>query len=204
VGLERERIVVDRTLDAAVVGALVSGDGYLWYADSATDRVYRVNPTTKKVDLFQLRQSADVLVFAEGGLWVLDKTDGKITRVDPKTGQSARSFPISGDPQSMAVGGGYVWVPDASGDEIDRIPEDLQSVATPIPVGQIGGSPRSVAYDDGAILVGFAAGTLSKIDPSNTSSPAVIWTQPGLGNDASSITVDPGGLVWAAGEAIPT
>jgi hypothetical protein len=95
-------------------------------------------------------------------------------------------------------------VPDASGDEIDRIPEDLQSVATPIPVGQIGGSPRSVAYDDGAILVGFAAGTLSKIDPSNTSSPAVIWTQPSLGNDASSITVDPGGLVWAAGEAIPT
>jgi hypothetical protein len=32
----------------------------------------------------------------------------------------------------------------------------------------------------------------------------VIWMSSGLGNDASSITVDRGGKVWAAGVAIAT
>ncbi len=103
----------------------------------------------------------------------------------------------------MSVGGGYVWVTDASGNDIQRIPEDLQSSSTPIAVGQIGGQLRSVAYDDGAIVVGFGGGTVSKIDPANPSSPTVIWTHPGLGNDASSIIVDRG-IVWAAGEATST
>jgi virginiamycin B lyase len=186
------------------VGALVSGGGYLWFADSAASQVYRVDPTTEQHRRFPLRQSADVLVFADGSLWVLDTVEGKITRVNPRSGHSIHSYPVSGDPQGMAVGGGYVWVSDASGNEIHRIPEDLQSASTPIPVEQIGGIPRGIAYDDGAIVVGFAGGSLSKIDPSDPSSPAVIWTSSGLGNDASSITVDPGGKVWAAGVAIST
>jgi streptogramin lyase len=141
-------------------------------------------------------------LFADGNLWVLD-LGGKITRVDPKTGHSVHSYPIWGDLQGMAVGGGYVWVTDATGNDIQRIPEDLQSASTPILVGQIGGQPRAVAYDDGSIVVGFGGGTISKINPSDPTSPAVIWTHPGLGNDASSITVDRD-IVWAAGEAIST
>jgi class 3 adenylate cyclase len=196
-------IVVDKALapGGGAVGALVSGDGYLWFADSSTDRVYRINPRTDEVRSFSLRQSADVLVFADGGLWVLDTLGGKITRVDPETGDSGPSYAISGTLQGMAVGGGYVWVTDASGDDIQRIPKDLQSASTPIQVGQIGASPRAVAYDDGAIVVGFGGGTVSKIDPANPSSPMVIWTHPGLGNDASSITLDRG-IVWAAGAAL--
>ena len=163
--------------------------------------MYRINPRTDEVRSFSLRQSADVLVFADGGLWVLDTLGGKVTRVDPETGDSGPSYAISGTLQGMAVGGGYVWVTDASGDDIQRIPKDLQSASTPIQVGQIGASPRAVAYDDGAIVVGFGGGTVSKIDPANPSSPMVIWTHPGLGNDASSITLDRG-IVWAAGAAL--
>jgi class 3 adenylate cyclase len=196
-------IVVDKALASAAVGALVAGDGYLWFADSTTDQVYRIDPSTSEVKAFPLRQSADVLVFADGSLWVLDTLGGKITRLDPQDGHSVQSYAITGTPQGMAVGGGYVWVTDASGNNIQRIPEDLQSPSTPIPVGQIGGEPRTVAYDDGAIVVGFGGGTISKINPADPTSPAVIWTQARLGNDASSITVDRG-IVWAAGNAVST
>ena len=75
------------------VAALVSGAGFLWLGDSATDKVYRVNPRNSKVKPFALHQSADVLVFAEGSLWALDTLEGKITRVDPSTGRSLPSFP---------------------------------------------------------------------------------------------------------------
>jgi len=62
----------------------------------------------------------------------------------------------------------------------ERDPADLRGsgiAPTRMPVGQVGGRPESVAYDDGAILVGFTGGTLAKINPSNPSSPATIWTQ---------------------------
>jgi len=190
-------VVVDKALAPGAVGALVSGDGHLWFADSSTDRVYRIDPRTDEVRSFSLRQSADVLVFADRRLWVLDTLDGKITRVDPKTGESGPSYAISGTLQGMAVGGGYVWVTDASGDDIQRIPKDLHTASTPIQVGQIGGSPRAVAYDDGAIVVGFTDGTVAKINPADPAAPAVSWTHE-VGNDAESIAIDKG-IVWVAG-----
>jgi hypothetical protein len=201
IGLEGEPekdIVVDKALLPDGVSALVSGAGYLWLGASATDQVYRVDPRTSKVVPFALHQSADVLVFAEGSLWALDTLDGKITRVDPLTGPSLPSLPISGDLRGMAVGGGYVWVTDASGNEVQRIQENLATASTPIAVGQIGGQPNGISYDDGAIVVGYSGGALAKINPSNPSSPEVLWTHSGFGNDASSITID-GGIVWAAG-----
>jgi hypothetical protein len=67
-----------------------------------------------------------------------------------------------------------------------------------MPVGQFGGRPESVAYDDGAILVGFTGGTLAKINPSNQSSPAAIWTH-GVGVEVSSITVDQNTVLVAGG-----
>jgi class 3 adenylate cyclase len=191
-------IVIDKATLPGGVAALVSGAGFLWLGDSATDKVYRVNPRNSKVKPFALHQSADVLVFAEGSLWVLDTLEGKITRVDPSTGRSLPSLSISGDLQGMAVGGGYVWVTDASRNEVQRIPQNLATASTSIAVGQIAGPPKGIAYDDGAIVVGFAGGAVAKINPSNPSSPEVLWTHSGLGNDASSITVGEG-IVWAAG-----
>jgi hypothetical protein len=204
IGLEGEPvqdILVDKALLRGGVSALVSGAGYLWLGDSATIKVYRVDPRTPKVVPFALHQSADVLVFAEGSLWALDTLEGKITRVEPSTGRSLPSLSISGDLHGMAVGGSYVWVTDASRSEVQRIPENLATASTPLAVGQIAGPPKSITYDDGAIMVGFADGAVAKINPSNPSSPEVLWTHSGFGNDASSIIVD-GGIVWVAGGPI--
>jgi len=158
-----EVIVVD--MELAAVGAFVSGAGYLRVASATTDMVYRVDPITEDVKKFPLRQSADVLVFADGSLWVLDTLEGKITRVDPSTGQSDQSATVSGDLHGMAVGDGYVWVTDASANGIERISEDLGSAATPISVGQFAGRPGAIAYDDGAILIGFTGGTPREDQP---------------------------------------
>jgi DNA-binding beta-propeller fold protein YncE len=190
-------VLVDDELEFRAVSALVSGAGYLWMADTASDRIYRVDPETSKVLSISLRQGADMLVFADGGLWVLDRLEAKITRVDPETGRSLRSFTSSGDLQAIAVGGGNVWAVDTSVAEIQRIPEDLRSASTPISIGQIGDAPRSVTYDRGLILVGFTDGTISEINPSDPTSPEVIWTRR-VGNNASSIAVDHG-IVWVGG-----
>jgi streptogramin lyase len=190
-------IPVDAALESNGVAAFVSGAGYLWVGSSVADRIYRVDPRTNIVKQFQLHQSADVLVFADGSLFALDTLDGKITRLDPSNRRSLPSLTVSGNLQGMAVGGGYVWVTDASGNMVERIAEDLLSAPTSVPVGQIGGSPTAVAYDDGAIMVGFKDGTISKINTSDPSSPAVIWSRR-VGNDASSVAVDRG-IVWVAG-----
>jgi hypothetical protein len=47
------------------------------------------------------------------------------------------------------------------------------------------------------ILVGFTDGTISEINPSDPTSPEVIWTRR-VGNNASSIAVDHG-IVWVGG-----
>ena len=141
-----------------------------------------------------------MLVFGDGGLWVLDRTRGKLTRVDPSTGRALPSLAIAGDVQGMAVGGGNVWVTDDSGDAVQRIPEDLGSAPTAISLGQIEGPPSAVAYDEGAIVVGFRSGAVAKINPSNPSSPTVIWTRQ-VGNNASSIAVDRD-VVWVAGGSL--
>jgi class 3 adenylate cyclase len=193
-------IVVDGTLVSGGITALVSGGGYLWVGDSTYGRVYRVDPRTSAVKQIGLRQSADVLAFEDGSLFVLDTLEGKITRVDPSTGHSLPSFTISGDQQGMAVGGGYLWVTDASGTKVERIREDLES-STPIPVGQFGGSPKGIAYAGDAIVVGFTGGTVAKINPSDPASPALIWTRPGLGLNGSSITIDRD-IVWAGGGTV--
>jgi hypothetical protein len=52
-----------------------------------------------------------------------------------------------------------------------------------------------------SLSVGFAEGAVAKINPSNPSSPEVLWTHSGFGNDASSIIVD-GGIIWVAGGPI--
>jgi hypothetical protein len=203
IGLEGEP-VQDILVDKALLpGGVGSGRGrrVSLARDSATNKVYRVDPRTPKVVPFALHQSADVLVFAEGSLWALDTLEGKITRVEPSTGRSLPSLSISGDLHGMAVGGSYVWVTDASRSEVQRIPENLATASTPLAVGQIAGPPKSITYDDGAIMVGFADGAVAKINPSNPSSPEVLWTHSGFGNDASSIIVD-GGIVWVAGGPI--
>jgi hypothetical protein len=190
-------VPLDDALAPAAVAALVSGGGYLWVGDSANDQVYRVDPAARNVDAFRTRQSADVLVFADGSLWVLDTLAGKITRMDPRTGSTVPPIIGSGDLRSMAVGGGFVWVTDASAGVILQIPEDLKSAPTPIPIGQFGGSPNAVAYDDGSIIVGFSGGMIAKINPADPSAPVAIWTQR-VGNNATSVTVEDG-IVWAAG-----
>jgi class 3 adenylate cyclase len=200
IGLEGQRgrdIVVDRSLLPRSVSALVSGGGYLWTADTDLDRVYRIDPRNSKVTLFPLRQGADVMTFAEGSLFILDTNAGKLTRLDPSSGHALHSYLLSGDLRGLSVGGGSVWVIDASGNEIWQVPDDLGSPPTALHLGQTGGSPNAVAYDGGAIVVGFNDGTVMKINPDDPASPSLIWTYHGR-NDASSIAVGDG-IVWVAG-----
>jgi Adenylate and Guanylate cyclase catalytic domain len=196
-GTARRDIVVDPDLEFGGVLALVAGAGYLWMGDSTNNRVYRIDPGNSRVKRFSVGQSVDQLTFGDGALWVLDTLQGKITRVDPATGRSPTPLIVAGDLKSVVVGGGYLWAADATGNAIQRIPEDLRSKPTAVSLSGVATRPRVVAYDDGAIVVGFEDGTVAKIGPANPTTPTVLWVRQ-VGNSVSSITVDRG-IVWAAG-----
>jgi len=198
-GTTSRKITVDRAVAPTAISGLASGGGYLWLADSFDQRVYRVDPTTEHVKLFPLHQGADLMVFADQRLWAVDSSAGKISRLDPGTGH-LKSADVSGDLERIAVGGGYAWVTDTSNDKIQQIPEDLGSAPVPISVGEIGDGPKAIAYDHGALVVGFADGTLAKINPVDASAPALFWRYPTT-SDITSITVDRD-IVWAAGPRI--
>jgi sugar lactone lactonase YvrE len=190
-------IVVDPSLSPGGVTSIVSDGRNLWLGDTASDRLYKVDPQRpESVQRVPLGQGADAMVFADHNLWVMDALEGRLTRVDPRSGRSSRSCSVAGDLRGLSVGGGFVWVADASGDEIWRVPEDC-SQATPIGLGGIGESPNAVAYDAGGLVVGFADGTIAKITVADPSAPVKVWAT-NVGNTAESIAVDHG-VVWAAG-----
>jgi len=157
--------------------------------------VFRVDPTTTDVQKFPLRQSADVLVFGDGSVWVLDTLDGKIARVDPSKGQLGPSFLASGDLHGMAVGGGYLWVTDASTNGIQRISEDLGSPLLGCRLA------RSAVGPNPSHTMMVRSWSASRVGPSRKSTPRTrhLRQQSGHKRLASSITVDRSTVLMAGG-----
>ena len=113
-------------------------------------------------------------------------------RVDPATERVTGRTQLLGDPDSIAAGGGYVWVTDGSGNGLQKIPPGFDASATSIPVGR---QPAAVTYADGAVWVAnHDDGTVSKVDPLTNQ---IVETYP-VGIHPSTIAVD-GDELWVTG-----
>ena len=95
---------------------LVAGAGYLWLADSADGRVYRVDPTTRKISRSRYIR-AQSMVFGDGRLWVLDTLCGKIAGLDPGTGHSLPTTTVPGNLSKV-----WPWEADTCG---SRTPQNV-------------------------------------------------------------------------------
>ncbi len=94
----------------------VAGFGSIWVPAWDDKKVYRVDPSTRRV-----RNTIDVgnmpmgLAIGAGSVWVTNHCDGTLSRIDPATDTVVETIDIGYHPQWLAFGNGYVWV-GVSGD----------------------------------------------------------------------------------------
>jgi hypothetical protein len=108
-----------------------------------------------------------------------------VARIDPETNRIAgRSVRIGAGPQSLAVGGGSLWVANHEAGTVTRIEQASGKFVADIPVPS---EPHRVAYGAGAVWVGNWHGiSISRIDPETNrvvgsptrsgSAPATWWS----------------------------
>ena len=87
-----------------------------------------------------------------------------VTRIDPHTNRPAgRPITTGASPQSLAVGGGSLWVANHDAGTVTRIDQASGKVLADIPVPS---EPHRVAYGVGAVWVGnWHDDSVSRIDP---------------------------------------
>jgi DNA-binding beta-propeller fold protein YncE len=158
--------------DAEVIAV---AQGALWVAGAAPgDLATPGDDTVTRIDLATGHRVATVtvgrapldLVATPGAVWVPNSGGGgdSVARIDPSTNRLAgRPVRTGASPQSLAVGGGSLWVANHDAATVTRIELASGKVAADIPVPS---EPHRVAYGAGAVWVGnWHDNSVSRIDP---------------------------------------
>jgi DNA-binding SARP family transcriptional activator/ABC-type branched-subunit amino acid transport system substrate-binding protein/DNA-binding beta-propeller fold protein YncE len=168
--VHRFGIGAEHSVDGLVVAA-----GSLWVASSATDRVFRIDPTRRTV-VAEIPIAAAPgqrvagpygLAAGFGSIWVADSLAGAVTRVDPRLNAVTATIRVGRRPTRLAAGEGAVWVLSASDSTVSRIDPRTNAVG---PTIRVGGLATDVAAGAGAVWVTVAGGTPA---PSAVTAPAV-------------------------------
>jgi len=136
-------------------GIAVAGDGSVWWAEDAADKMARVDPATGTVEEYKIpydgfafprRMNSD----ANGDLWVALWNAGKLMKVDYKTKQMTIYSPPTptGGNYSVIVDkkNNYVWVSEHQVDKIARFnPKTEEWVEFPLPEAE--SDPRRIDID---------------------------------------------------------
>jgi YVTN family beta-propeller protein len=156
-----------RTLDlgpAHSVDGIAIGNGAVWIASGADDRVLRLDPATGRV-LAEIPVAAiegarvaspDALAIGDGSVWVADALAGTVSRIDPGLNAVTATIRVGNRPTRLVVGAGAVWVLNAGDGTISRIDPRRGVVVATIPLG---GDLTGLAAGAGAVWVTVAGGT---------------------------------------------
>jgi DNA-binding beta-propeller fold protein YncE len=155
--------------------AIAVADGALWAASVAPgdlaapgdDAVTRIDlATRRRVATIKVRRAPLDVAAAPGAVWVTNSGGGgdSVARIDPKTNRLAgRPVRTGASPQSLAVGGGSLWVANHDARTVTRVDQASGKVVADIPVPS---EPHRVAYGAGAAWVGnWHDNSVSRIDP---------------------------------------
>jgi DNA-binding beta-propeller fold protein YncE len=205
---------IDPTTNAAVgeplrvpahAEAITVGDGALWAASVAPgdlaaphdDAVTRVDLATgRRVATITVRRAPLDVVATPGAVWVTNSGGGgdSVARIDPETNRLAgRPVRTGASPQSLAVGGGSLWVGNHDARTVTRVDQASGKVVADIPVPS---EPHRVAYGAGAVWVGnWHDNSVSRIDPTTN---RVVGSPIPIGFHAGNLAV--GGGVWVTSD----
>jgi streptogramin lyase len=141
------------------------GFGSLWVTNGDQARLVRIDPVSGHVQGDRLVGSGEavVVVVGEGAVWVgrrakrTNDPPSSIVKVDPRGGETKEILFGQEGVGDIAIGGGYVWVPNRRRNRLSRIdPSSAVRKSTPIGLGQhrvaFGADQVWVTnYDDGTI-----------------------------------------------------
>lgn len=85
------------------------GDGALWVTDAYTRTIWRVRiggMTGRRLDLGQ----TSAVAVSPNSVWLTNDQASTVTRIDPETLRIVKIIQLPAPPQSIAIGGGLVWV----------------------------------------------------------------------------------------------
>jgi streptogramin lyase len=153
--------------------SVAAGFGSLWVTNGRQARLVRIDPVSGKVQGDRLLGSGEAVVVAtgEGAVWVgrraVKSTDppSSIVKVAPGGGQTRIIQFGQEGVGDIAVGGGYVWVPNRRRDRVSRIDPATGERKS----ATIGSGRHRVAFGDGQVWVtNYNDGTVSQNNRSLT------------------------------------
>jgi YVTN family beta-propeller protein len=187
--------------------AIAVADGALWVASVAPgdlaapgdDAVTRIDLATRRTEAtIKVRRAPLDLAATRGAVWVPNSGGGgdSVARIDPQTNRLAGGPVTTGaSPQSLAIGGGSLWVANHDAGTVTRIDQASGKVLADIPVPS---APHRVAYGAGAAWVGlWHDNSVSRIDPTTN---RVVGSPIPIGfHHAGNLVVGAGG-VWVTSD----
>jgi YVTN family beta-propeller protein len=193
--------------DAEVIAV---GQGALWVAGAAPgdlatpgdDAVTRIDLATgRRVATITVGRAPLDLAVTPGAVWVPNSGGGgdSVARIDPQTNrQTGRPVRTGASPQSLATGGGSLWVANHDAATVTRIDLASGKVVADIPVPS---EPHRVAYGAGAAWVGnWHDNSVSRIDPATN---RVVGSPIPIGSHHAGNLVVGAGSVWVTSDYRP-
>jgi YVTN family beta-propeller protein len=131
---------------------LAAGDGALWLAGDAQERVvWRLDPKTHRVAArIRLPFIPKAIAAGRGAVWVTSLLGDTVSRIDPRTNRIVATIPVGRGPNSIAAADGVVWVTSAIDDALWRIDPRTNRVVARIPLAAV---PRAVSVGAGGVWV---------------------------------------------------
>ena len=181
----------------AIPYRLISGGGALWLANGFDGAITRVAiPNAVALPAFQPEPNSTgrlALAFGNESIWSAAQ-DGTVTRIDPRTQQATAMIRGISNPEAVAVGGGAVWVGQATNAAVIRIdPRNNRRVAS-IPIG---GFATAIATSPHAVwILTPAENRVWRIDPRTNAVVASI----DIGINSSNLLATPN-AIWVVSDS---
>jgi YVTN family beta-propeller protein len=128
---------------------LAVGEGAVWVANAALEKVLRIDLDAKQVVAeIELDFAPSDVAAGPGGVWVSDGTGNSVVRIDPATNRVRQMIRVGRRPFSLAVGEGAVWVANSGDGTVSRIDPQRGTVVSTIRVGQ---NPNHITAGAGGV-----------------------------------------------------
>jgi len=185
--------------------AIAAGERALWVTRVAPgdlgapgdDAVTRIDPASgRTVATIRVRRAPLDVAATPTAVWVTNSSGDSVARIDPHTNRPAGRPVVTGaSPQSLAVGGGSLWVANHDAGTVTRIDQASGKVVADIPVPS---EPHRVAYGAGAAWVGnWHDNSVSRIDPATN---RVVGSPIPIGAHHAGNLVAGAGGVWVTSD----
>jgi DNA-binding beta-propeller fold protein YncE len=112
-----------------------------------------------------------VVLLTRGGGSPLRLPLNAVGAIDPTTNKLVASIPVGHNPESIAAGGGSIWVANVDDGTITRIDGRSRKVVETF--GRFRGTPRAIAFGNGTVWLTTGEDRLFRIDPANDRITAV-------------------------------